>query len=106
MADSKFDKNSVIRTESKELPHVHRFGHEAMATVYEIFVQHPERDYARQAAMAAFEELDVQLLFDVCNLRRKARLAHMQAFRRLMEATGFGHRNNVLKLPKCWPHYW
>ncbi len=36
----------------------HTFQHEAMATFFEIVVAHPERDYAQQAAEAAFRELD------------------------------------------------
>lgn len=36
----------------------HTFQHEAMATFFEIAVAHPERDYAQQAAEAAFRELD------------------------------------------------
>ncbi len=37
---------------------VHRFAHEAMGAVFEIFVAGDEHEYARQAAAAAFEELD------------------------------------------------
>jgi thiamine biosynthesis lipoprotein len=37
---------------------VDRFGHEAMATVFEVLAAHPDRAYARQAAHAAFERLD------------------------------------------------
>ena len=36
----------------------HRFGHQAMATEFEIFCVHPDRDYAQQAARAAFDLLD------------------------------------------------
>jgi len=36
----------------------HRFSHEAMATVFEIFIIHEEGNYAGQAALAAFDELD------------------------------------------------
>lgn len=39
-------------------PGIHRFSHEAMATTYEIFVRHDDASYARQAAQAAFDELD------------------------------------------------
>ena len=35
-----------------------RFSHEAMATVFEIFIIHDEQDYAEQAAAAAFGVLD------------------------------------------------
>lgn len=39
-------------------PAVHRFAHEAMATTFEIFVAGKEEAYARQAARAAFDEID------------------------------------------------
>jgi thiamine biosynthesis lipoprotein len=39
-------------------PLVHRFAHEAMATVFEIFVADKGAEYAGQAARAAFEEVD------------------------------------------------
>ncbi len=35
-----------------------RFSHEAMATVFELFILHPDGIYAEQAAWAAFDELD------------------------------------------------
>ena len=35
-----------------------RFSHEAMATIFEIIVIHEDEHYARQAATAAFEEVD------------------------------------------------
>ena len=35
-----------------------RFGHQAMATEFEIFCVHPDRGYAEQAARAAFDLLD------------------------------------------------
>ena len=37
---------------------LHRFSHPAMATLFEIFIRHDDRDYAAQAALAAFELLD------------------------------------------------
>ena len=37
---------------------VHRFTHQAMATTFEIVVQHADKLYAQQAADAAFDELD------------------------------------------------
>ncbi|MCK7478506.1 MAG: FAD:protein FMN transferase [Candidatus Moduliflexus flocculans] len=43
---------------------VHRFAHEAMATVYEVFVADREKSYAGQAARAAFGEIDrIERLF-------------------------------------------
>lgn len=35
-----------------------RFSHEAMATVFEVFIQHDDPEYASNAARAAFEEAD------------------------------------------------
>lgn len=40
------------------VPNVHRFAHQAMATTFEAILQHEDRTYARQAARAAFEEVD------------------------------------------------
>lgn len=37
---------------------IHRFSHEAMGSIFEIFVAGQEAEYARQASDAAFEELD------------------------------------------------
>jgi thiamine biosynthesis lipoprotein len=37
---------------------VHRFSHQAMATTFEVRVQHEDRAYAQQAAAAAFDEID------------------------------------------------
>jgi len=37
---------------------LHRFAHEAMGAVFEVFVAGAEHEYARQASAAAFEELD------------------------------------------------
>jgi thiamine biosynthesis lipoprotein len=36
----------------------HRFAHQAMATEFEIYCAHADRDYAQQAAWAAFDLLD------------------------------------------------
>jgi thiamine biosynthesis lipoprotein len=37
---------------------IRHFSHDAMATIFEIFIQHPDARYAGQAARAAFDELD------------------------------------------------
>jgi thiamine biosynthesis lipoprotein len=43
---------------------VHRFAHEAMATVFELFVAGRDETYARQASRAAFDEIDrIERLF-------------------------------------------
>jgi len=39
-------------------PGLHRFSHEAMATVFEVFTLHADRRYAAQAAQAAFDIVD------------------------------------------------
>jgi thiamine biosynthesis lipoprotein len=40
------------------LPDAHRFAHQAMATTFEVIIQHEDRSYAQQAARAAFDEVD------------------------------------------------
>lgn len=42
----------------RDLRGVRRFSHEAMATVFEVHVVHPEQRYAAQAAQAAFDLTD------------------------------------------------
>jgi thiamine biosynthesis lipoprotein len=42
----------------RELRHVRRFSHEAMATVFEVHGVHPDARYAAQAAQAAFDLTD------------------------------------------------
>ena len=37
---------------------VHRFAHQAMATTFEAIIQYEDKSYARQAAQAAFDEVD------------------------------------------------
>jgi len=43
---------------SSLLAGLNRFSHEAMATTFEIFIQHNDARYAGQAARAAFDEVD------------------------------------------------
>ena len=40
------------------IPDLHRFAHQAMATIYEIFILNDDASYAQQAAQEAFNELD------------------------------------------------
>ncbi len=49
---------SFIETEWSLLSHIHHFSHEAMATTFGIFIQNEDGRYARQAAKAAFDEVD------------------------------------------------
>ena len=47
-----------VNSDWASVPDVHRFAHQAMATTFEIIVQHADQRYAQQAADAAFDELD------------------------------------------------
>ncbi|MBN1359835.1 MAG: FAD:protein FMN transferase [Sedimentisphaerales bacterium] len=51
-------ETSCVASELSAIPSVHRFTHSAMAATFEIIVQHEDKVYARQAANAAFDELD------------------------------------------------
>jgi thiamine biosynthesis lipoprotein len=42
-----------------ETHQIHQFSHKAMATVFDIFIQHPDKSYASQAATEAFAQLDL-----------------------------------------------
>lgn len=47
-----------VRANCASIPGMKRFSHEAMATIFEIIIIHEDERYARQAATAAFEEVD------------------------------------------------
>ena len=47
-----------VQTDYTSIPGMKRFSHEAMATTFEVIVIHEDAHYARQAAAAAFEEVD------------------------------------------------
>lgn len=47
-----------VQSDWASVADVNRFAHRAMATTFEIIVQHENKVYARQAADAAFDELD------------------------------------------------
>jgi thiamine biosynthesis lipoprotein len=47
-----------VQTDCTSIPGMKRFSHEAMATTFEVIVVHEDARYARQAAAAAFEEVD------------------------------------------------
>jgi thiamine biosynthesis lipoprotein len=57
MAGAESDK-SFPDNVKKLVPQVLRFGHRAMATVFDVFILHKDPHYARQAAEAAFAEAD------------------------------------------------
>ena len=48
----------TIHREGSAISKAHHFSHEAMATVFEIHVIEDDREYARQGAQAAFDEVD------------------------------------------------
>jgi thiamine biosynthesis lipoprotein len=47
-----------VRSDCQSIPGMKRFCHEAMATTFEVIVVHEDARYARQAAAAAFDEVD------------------------------------------------
>ncbi|MBN1806902.1 MAG: FAD:protein FMN transferase [Sedimentisphaerales bacterium] len=47
-----------VRNDCQSIPGLKRFCHEAMATTYEIIMVEEDGNYARQAAAAAFKEVD------------------------------------------------
>jgi len=52
------EQPGFINTDARSIPNLHRFAHEAMAAVFEIFIIHQNKTYAEQAAWAAFDEID------------------------------------------------
>jgi thiamine biosynthesis lipoprotein len=56
MTESRFDIS--VNDNHDLMARVHRFCHEAMATVFEIFIANDNTEYAGQAARQAFAELD------------------------------------------------
>ena len=48
----------VVDCGSKTIQSAHHFAHEAMATVFEIYITDDDETYARQGAQAAFAEVD------------------------------------------------
>ncbi len=47
-----------VQSDCQSIPGMKRFCHEAMATTYEVIMVHDDDRYARQAAAAAFDEVD------------------------------------------------
>ncbi|MCU0915003.1 MAG: FAD:protein FMN transferase [Planctomycetes bacterium] len=47
-----------VASDWSAVPDVHRFAHQAMATTFEVVIQHEDRSYAQQTARAAFDEVD------------------------------------------------
>jgi thiamine biosynthesis lipoprotein len=48
----------LINSHGDAVKGVHRFSHEAMATIYEVMIQHDDYRYCRQAALEVFGEID------------------------------------------------
>ena len=51
-------QSDYLQNQPPAIPGVKRFSHEAMATTFEVIVVHDDEKYARQAAAAAFEEVN------------------------------------------------
>ncbi len=47
-----------VQNDCQSIPGMKRFCHEAMATTFEVIIIHDDAHYARQAAAAAFDEVD------------------------------------------------
>jgi len=48
----------ALHIDARERSTIHRFSHDAMATVFEVHVVHPDARYAAQGAQAAFDLVD------------------------------------------------
>ncbi|MBL7154556.1 MAG: FAD:protein FMN transferase [Phycisphaerae bacterium] len=51
-------QTQYVKSDCNAVAGMRRFSHEAMATTYEVIVVHEDERYARQAAAAAFDEVD------------------------------------------------
>ena len=58
MTEQRQQETPFVRSDCSSLAGMKRFSHEAMATTFEILIVHEDERYARQAAMAAFTEVD------------------------------------------------
>ena len=54
----KRQSDQVVDIAAKTISDAHHFSHEAMATVYELYIADQDGDYARAGAQAAFAEVD------------------------------------------------
>lgn len=52
------EETCFVQSSCGPIPGMKRFSHEAMATTFEVIVVHEDDSYARQAATAAFNEVD------------------------------------------------
>jgi FAD:protein FMN transferase len=51
--------NNSITYNKKMASNVHKFRHNAMATVFELYIHHPDKDYSEQAAVESFRLIDI-----------------------------------------------
>ncbi len=58
MTEQRQEETCFVRSDCSSLAGMKRFSHEAMATTFEILIVHEDNRYARQAAAAAFDEVD------------------------------------------------
>jgi thiamine biosynthesis lipoprotein len=58
MTEQRQEETCFVRSDCSSLAGMKRFSHEAMATTFEILIVHEDERYARQAATAAFDEVD------------------------------------------------
>ena len=58
MTEQRQQETRYVASNAGPVPGMRRFSHEAMATTFEILIVHEEERYARQAASAAFAEVD------------------------------------------------
>jgi len=58
MTEQREQETRYVASSAGPVPGMKRFSHEAMATTFEILIVHEDQRYARQAAAAAFAEVD------------------------------------------------
>ncbi|UCG50238.1 MAG: FAD:protein FMN transferase [Phycisphaerales bacterium] len=58
MTEQRQNETCYVRSDPSPIPGMKRFSHDAMATTFEILIVHEDERYARQAAAAAFAEVD------------------------------------------------
>ncbi|MHC4753038.1 MAG: FAD:protein FMN transferase [Planctomycetota bacterium] len=58
MTKARQEEACFVQSNCSLIPGMKRFSHEAMATTFELIVVHEDDRYARQAAAAAFDEVD------------------------------------------------
>lgn len=58
MTERRQQETCFVRSDGGPFSDLRRFSHEAMATTFELMIVHEDERYARQAAIAAFDEVD------------------------------------------------